>query len=218
MVESRISVQLEILQRGLGELKIAYSAEQFVLFRKYLEHLFFRRGRLNLISRNDYQHIAARHFLESLLALPYLPRQRFEACDVGSGAGFPGIPLRIARPEMALTLVESKQKKADFLRTVVSDLGLANVKVLAVRAETMRGRSFDVILSRAAGSIRDLLVITAPLMKADGLMVFYKGHKGQGEIAQARSLFGKYNLKSVRIERPRSPVESRPVSLVLLSR
>lgn len=218
MTERPVFVQLETLQVGLRELRIACSSEQLLLFRKYLECLFDRRGRLNLISRNDYQHIVTRHFLESLLALPYLPAGRFEACDIGSGAGFPGIPLRIVRPEMALTLVESRRKKADFLRAVIGDLGFANAEVAAVRAETMFDRSFDVILARAAGRIRDLLPTAAPMIKVGGLIVLYKGPKAEDEIAQARGLFGKYGVKSVRVERVRSPVESRPVSLVLLSR
>jgi 16S rRNA (guanine527-N7)-methyltransferase len=150
--------------------------------------------------------VETRHFLDSLTAaLPLLDRLRngdeLRLVDVGSGGGFPGLPLKIAFPRLQLTLVESVNKKADFLRETVSQLGLTDVEVVAERAETA-GRNpdhrdtYDWATARALGTLPVVIELVAPFLAPGGLLVAQRGGKLDAELVHAAPAFKALRLWS----------------------
>lgn len=144
--------EIEELKAGMTKLGIEFDETVIERFTAYLDILYFHQGKLHLISQRDHERISRRHFLPSLLALPYTKR-RARICDIGSGAGFPSVPLKILRPEVDLVILESVAKKAGFLAHLVERLRLERVEVVNMRAEHYTGRSFDLVLLKAVGKI-----------------------------------------------------------------
>lgn len=136
----------------------------------------------NLTRILDDEDMAYRHFLDSIAASELIP-EGANAIDIGTGAGFPGVPLLIVRPDIKMTFVESAGKKADFVKSSLVKLGLSG-EVLCKRAEELSHlrESFDMALSRAAAPIDVLLEIALPLVKVGGSLLLYAGD-GQAEAA-----------------------------------
>ncbi|MGE5098189.1 MAG: 16S rRNA (guanine(527)-N(7))-methyltransferase RsmG, partial [Betaproteobacteria bacterium] len=135
-----------------------------------------------LVARGDLGRLASRHLAESIAVLPLLDRLEAESLiDLGSGAGFPAIPVQIARPALRVTMVESRRRKGLFLGRVVQVLELANAEVLIDRAEHLRAEGeggigqFDVGTARAVAPVGELLSWLAPLVRPGGHAVLFKG-------------------------------------------
>ena len=151
--------------------------EQFAL---YYEMLIDWNSRMNLTAITEPEDVAKKHFRDSLQGMPYIP-EGAGCIDVGTGAGFPGIPLLICRPDIRMTLLDSLNKRLLFLEEVTERLGLADrVKIVHARAED-GGRDkalrehFDICLTRAVASLPVLLELTVPFVKNGGSSVCYKG-------------------------------------------
>ncbi len=211
-----IQDEIGILKKGFEELKIVASDEALNKFKNYLKILYEYRNRFHLISHRDYTRIAIKHFLPSLLILKFLANERC-ACDIGAGAGFPSIPVKILKPEIDFTLFESVKKKADFLKDLINRLELSGIEVVAQRAENYKEKKFDLILIRAAGKIRELLNTIDILLAAEGSAIFYKKADIEKELKQAEKQLHRRNF-SLNIERIYTPIEKLPVSLVFLRR
>jgi 16S rRNA (guanine527-N7)-methyltransferase len=182
MTQERIA---ELLSPFLG--KVILSAIQLGKIETYTELLIKWNAHIKLTAIRDPEEIIRRHFGESLFAARQLLLANTTdqtAVDFGSGAGFPGLPLKIWCPDLSLTLVEAHQKKAIFLREVVRALGLSGVKVFADRAENLCERSNLVIL-RAVERFEDVLPIAAKLGATTGRMALLIG---DGQIETARSV------------------------------
>jgi 16S rRNA (guanine527-N7)-methyltransferase len=162
--------------------------------------------RVNLTRITDPAEIETRHFLDSLTAaIPVLDRlhagETLRLVDVGSGGGFPGLPLKIAFPRLRVTLVESVNKKADFLRQTVSELGLADVEVVAQRAE-IAGRdpqhrdSYDVAAARALGKLPMVVELCAPFLQPGGLLIAQRSGDLDRELLHAAPAFKALHLWS----------------------
>ncbi|MEO0137798.1 MAG: 16S rRNA (guanine(527)-N(7))-methyltransferase RsmG [candidate division WOR-3 bacterium] len=208
--------EMEILKEGLKELHLPVSEMVLDKFRIYLEKLYEYRGRLHLLSHKDYTRITLKHFLPSLMVLPYL-NQPQNGCDIGAGAGFPSIPVKILRPEINFVLFESVRKKAKFLQELITSLSLKGIEVVAQRAEKYKEKKFDLILIRAAGRIRDLLNTVDGLLAPTGRAFFYKKAQIDEEIKQAEARLRKKNFR-IKVEKVLTPVERIPLSLVMLYR
>ncbi len=164
------------------------SAEQMVSFKKYMGLLLRWNKRTNLISRGDEKYLATRHFSESLsvlLACDIPPGARM--VDVGSGAGFPAIPIKLMRPDLEFTLVESKRLKALFLRDVVQQLQLSSINILCQRAEALAEAGkfqhyFDFACCRAVASLDVEYAWLRPMLKSAGRFIAWKGGEVRGEI------------------------------------
>ena len=170
---------MERLLTGAAALGIRLDRGQVERFRAYHEALVHWNRRVNLTSIVDEDRVQSHHFLDSLTAASALPRpilQHGRIVDVGSGAGFPGVPLKIAFPGLSLALVESTGKKAEFLERLVGLLGLYGVEVLAGRAETL-GREprlrerFDAVLARALGPLPVVAELTLPFARLGGALI-----------------------------------------------
>jgi len=162
--------------------------------------------RVNLTRITDPREIETRHFLDSLsAAVPLLDRLRsgevLQLVDVGSGGGFPGLPLKIAFPRLRVTLVESVNKKAEFLRETVSDLGLLDVEVVALRAE-IAGRdpsyrdAYDWATARALGILPVVIELCAPFLAPGGLLVAQRSGDLDGDLVHAAPAFKALHLWS----------------------
>ena len=208
--------ELTDLSRGLTLAGIPYDRQVIEKFKIYIEVLHNYRGRLHLLSHGDYYHIATRHFLTSLMTIPYL-RGYHTICDVGAGAGFPSLPLKIVLPDIECTLFESQKKKACFLRRLIEKLELTQVKIIDERAECFAGKKFDVILLKAVGKIKELLATVDNLIVPNGRAIFYKSHQIEDEIRVAEKALRKKGYQ-IQIERLYTPVENKPLALVILKR
>jgi len=145
------------------------TAEQSESFAAYLALLQKWNARTNLTAIRDEEGILSRHFVESILTAHALPEDLTTLLDLGSGAGFPGLPIAILRPNLAVTLAESQHKKAAFLREAVRTLTLANVQVHAARAETLLTR-FSCVTLRAVDKMAEALPIAIRLLQPHGLL------------------------------------------------
>ncbi|MCR5432486.1 MAG: 16S rRNA (guanine(527)-N(7))-methyltransferase RsmG [Lachnospiraceae bacterium] len=152
-------------------------------------HLVVEKNKvMNLTAITDFNDFAVKHYADSLSLLRILKPFTGKVIDVGTGAGFPGIPLAICCPEVSFTLFDSLRKRVDFLSEAVSDLGLNNVKLMHTRAEDA-GRdpslrdSFDIAVSRAVAPLSTLVEYTLPFVKPSGTFVAYKGPNSASEIA-----------------------------------
>ena len=171
----------------LGRLRPGLTEEQLDRFSAYYAMLIDWNTRVNLTAITDPEGVAKKHFLDSLAAAPYL-RTGANVADVGTGAGFPGLPLLILRPDLNLTLIDSLQKRLTFLDAVLKELGLPATCVHA-RAEDAgqdpRYRErFDAALTRAVSALPVLAELTLPLVKVGGVSIAYKGDATE-ELAQA---------------------------------
>ena len=162
-MQQRIFEQLEKVGLGVSEAQAHQFAEYLALMERWNKVY-------NLTGITDPDEMIQRHLVESLTFKPYLKGSRI--ADVGSGAGLPGIPLAITSPEVELTLVESRGKKARFLRHVQGTLRLANVRVEHSRAEDLTPvPPFDTVLARAVAALPELLTFTRHLLASDGILL-----------------------------------------------
>jgi 16S rRNA (guanine527-N7)-methyltransferase len=190
---------LRILQDGCRTLGIELSEHQLEQFGAYYRILIDWNERLNLTAITAFEEVQTKHFLDSIAALPLIREELGEAApgrplqlvDVGSGAGFPGIPLKIVEPGLRLTLMDGTQKKVAFLQTVVASIGLSGVEVVHGRAEEL-GRAaafrerFHLVAARAVAPLATLVEYLLPLTARRGLTVVYKGPGAGEEFMQAR--------------------------------
>jgi 16S rRNA (guanine527-N7)-methyltransferase len=152
----------------------------------YIDLLLKWNARINLTAIREPSEIVQRHFGESLFAAKYLLEQRrpHTAIDLGSGAGFPGVPFALLAHEVQVTLIESQQKKATFLRELVHSLGLKNVKVFSDRAESYPGTA-DLVMLRAVEKFEQALPMAIELANSDGRIALMIG---SGQVESARKV------------------------------
>ena len=187
---------MQVLIEGAARLGIDLDGEQVERFRSYYDELIAWNENVNLTSVTGCEEVQERHFLDSLAVASALPATildgRDRLLDVGSGAGFPGLPLKIAYPRIDVTLLEATAKKTDFLRHVVDELGLAGVEVVTGRAEEeahgseMRER-FGAVVSRAVARLDVLAELCLPFCAVGGVMVAQKGLQVEEELREARN-------------------------------
>lgn len=174
----------EILTAGLRELGIVPTPKVLDHFAIYLRELKKWNKVYNLTAITDDDEIVVKHFLDSLLYLKALPDGQITICDVGSGGGFPGLPLAIVRPDLLITLLEPSRKKIAFLRQVRRLLSLENVETLNFRAEELVDSQFDAVVTRATFSIADLLKKAGHIVKPGGFFILNKGPKYEEELGK----------------------------------
>jgi 16S rRNA (guanine527-N7)-methyltransferase len=176
------------LRAGAAQFGLSLSDAQLAHFARFRDELLDWNRRLNLTAITHPDDIDRLHFVDSLACLLEPIAEGASVLDVGAGAGFPGVPLKIARPDLQVTLLEATGKKARFLEHAVSVLGLAGVEVIHDRAETAGGRQeYDVVVARALAAMPALLELTLPFCRIGGRVLALK--KGTGlpaELASAR--------------------------------
>lgn len=171
-----------LLTDGLNELEIEPSDSLVHHFEIYLHELKRWNRAYNLTALESNEDIIKKHFFDSLLYLTFISGEGLSICDAGSGAGFPGVPIALARPDLAVTLVESSRKKCAFLRNIRKTLSMGNVDVLEMRFEDVSERFFDIAVTRALFSSRDFISNAGRLIKKGGFLVLSKGPKAEEEL------------------------------------
>jgi 16S rRNA (guanine527-N7)-methyltransferase len=178
---------LSLLQHAL-KLGVDLNEQQLASFEIYKNELLQWNAKTNLISENSAQEIIPRHFLDSLTALQFIDKPAARLIDVGCGAGFPGIPLKIARPTFELYLLETNRKKVSFLKHLIRQLNLTDVVVLhdrtenVIKTDTWKGK-FDVLISRAAFKLSELLPQAEYFLTRSGKLIALKGPNVDEELA-----------------------------------
>ena len=174
----------ELLKSGLKILDIPFTEEQIDAFVTYLEELKKWNRAYNLTGLKTDRDIIIKHFLDSLLFVKALPPEALTLADIGSGAGFPGIPIKIMCPDITVFLIEPTQKKAVFLQHICSKLQLKNVEIMDKRIEEVKGLQVDVALTRALFSIRDFIEKTKNILNKKGVLILSKGPGLDKELAE----------------------------------
>ncbi len=213
---------LGLLQDGAASLGLDLAPATLEQFRLYLTELKRWKARINLTGLKTDQDVVTRGFLDSLAVLPFL-EEVASLADLGSGAGFPGLVLKLVRPKITLTLVEAREKKAAFLEYLAARLELAGVEVARVHLTPALARDwgprFATVISRAAFKLEHFLELAAPLLVPGGAALALKGPGlPEAELAAAASRAGQLGLVSPELKEYRLPVSGELRLLVVTRR
>jgi len=176
----------DLLIEGAKTIGVSLDEKAMEAFELYLKELLKWNQKINLTAIRSEKVIILKHFLDSLSVYPYLPEHSF-ILDIGSGAGFPGIPLKIIQPSFEVTLIDSVRKKVDFQRHILRMLGLKETEAIHGRVQDkgilqrLRGR-FDITLSRAFSDLGTFLFLSFPFLKQEGTAIAMKGEVDSNEI------------------------------------
>ena len=187
-------------------------------FSSHAEELIHWNRKINLTAITDPREMAIKHFLDSLAPAAFIP-ERARMLDIGSGAGFPGIPLKILKPSIEVFLIDGIRKKVSFLKHVLRILDLDRAQALQIRAGSLAqdvqfAHSFDVVISRALTDLKSFVKCATPLLTKQGMIVAMKGQMDPKEFNAVRADFqgGRYALE---IENYELPALHIPRSLIL---
>ncbi len=189
---------MDKLRSGARQLGLELNAQQLEQFQTYYEELIAWNQRMNLTTITTYEDVQVKHFLDSLtvaLALKPPTPPDFPVIDVGTGAGLPGIPLKILWPQIRLVLLEATAKKTVFLHHIITKLGLKGVAVVGGRAEELAHQSqyreqFGLVLSRAVARLATLVELALPFCAIGGHLVAQKQGNIDEEVKEAERAIG----------------------------
>jgi len=178
-----------LLASGAHDLGIDLSPDQIDRFSRYADRLIEWNARFNLTAITEPREIVIKHFLDSLSAARSVPPAA-RVIDVGAGAGFPGLPIKIARPAVSLTLLEATRKKCEFLRAMIDELHLTNMLVVNARAEDAahnpaHRESYDVAIARAVAELPTLIEYLLPFVRIGGVAVAQKAKEAVNDVQHA---------------------------------
>lgn len=223
-----LSMPMDLLARTAEDLGLPLNARQLQQFEDYYHQLITANRRVSLTSITDYQEVQRRHFGESLAVAAALyragvlkPGEGARTLDLGAGAGFPGLPMRIVHPGLRLTILEATRKKTAFLEHLLARLGLEDVAVITGRAEAVahepahRG-GYDLVLARAVAPLVVLVELALPFLEVGGFLATPKGSRAPQEIAEADRALALCGGRIVSAEPLPSP--ALPLTLVLVEK
>lgn len=186
----------KILTDGINELSGEITQGQLEQFDTYSKLLVEWNEKINLTAVTDPDGISVKHFLDSILPIYHIDFSKFNnIADIGTGAGFPGLPIKIMCPNINLTLIDSLNKRINFLKTVVQDLALNNTKCIHGRAEELGHKSelrgqFDAVVSRAVANMTVLCEYCLPFVKVGGYFIALKSENAEEELTAAKPMIG----------------------------
>lgn len=188
----------DLIRSGIEELGIQYTELQIDAFKTYLEELKKWNRAYNLSGLKTDSEIIIKHFLDSLLFSKVLPENVQTVADIGSGAGFPGIPIKIVKPSLKVFLIEPTKKKAVFLRHICNRLDLHNIEIIDKRVEDIKGLKVDAAVTRALFSISDFIDKTQDILKENGILILSKGPRLDEELKKP----GSENISKIDLKLP----------------
>jgi 16S rRNA (guanine527-N7)-methyltransferase len=189
LISKSSPLSTETIRRAFGEFGLTVDAEQVHKIQQYIKMLLAWNEKLNLTAIRDPLDILYRHFCESMYATVAVPAEKGRLADVGSGAGFPGLPMKIMRPELHVFLIESSVKKATFLAEVIRELGLGDTRVLVSRYEELDEEvaPLDFVCSRSMGEVGVLLDWAGSKRVATKRVILWIGTRDLEEIRRIRT-------------------------------
>ena len=191
-----------------NKINIEISDDQINCFEKYYELLIEKNKVMNLTAITDKEDVIVKHFIDSIALIPYLLdkginiNNKLKIIDIGTGAGFPGLPLKIMMPDVKFTLVDSLNKRVSFLNEVIDELKLKDIEALHGRAEDYASdnkyrEKYDICVSRAVANLSTLSEYCIPFVKENGFFISYKAGESEEEINKSKNaikiLGGKIN-------------------------
>lgn len=227
IVELRREVDFEssewahILDEGARAMGMHLDLSQIAQFAIHARELLAWNRFTNLTAITDPVEIAVKHFLDTLPVLPFLPPGSW-LLDIGSGGGFPGIPLRILRPDLHIVLIDASRKKVSFEKYVIRTLGLKDIEARNIRAEELKGKlqigagPYNVIVSKAVSKMERFLDQAVPLLRRPGVMIAMKGRSVEAELEAASSKIEAEGL-TLTVKKYRLPHLDIERSLIILS-
>lgn len=214
---------MESLNNLLNEWNIVLSDYQIDQFKKYYELLIEWNSFMNLTSITDKNEVILKHFADSIALCRYLSLSDESLIDVGTGAGFPGIPLKIVCPKLKVTLVDSLNKRINFLNEVIGCLNLEDIFTVHSRAEDLAHNDvyrekFDYCVPRAVANLSTLSELCLPFVKIGGCFIPYKSEKTSEEISAARNAIAILGGKLDKVEEYYLPNTDMLRTLVFISK
>ena len=218
--------KVELLKSSAASIGVELNDTQVQQFIKYHEILVEWNSFMNLTGITEYEEVVQKHFVDSLALCKAMNVNEVSSLiDIGTGAGFPGIPLKIAYPHLKVTLLDSLQKRIKFLDEVVSQLGLENVETIHGRAEdfakpSMKRESYDVCVSRAVANLASLSEYCLPYVNLDGYFVPYKSGKVDEELETSKKavfLLGGKIEEEVKFDLPDSDISRSLIKIKKVS-
>ena len=199
--------------------------QQIAQFERYYQLLVEWNEKMNLTAITQREEVYLKHFYDCLMALWNMPLDNYalQLCDVGAGAGFPSIPLKIAHPELQVTIVDSLQKRLTFIDHLAQELGLEGVFCVHGRAEDVgqnpvyRGQ-FDLVTARAVASLNVLAEYCLPLVKIGGQFLALKAQKSDQELEEAGAAIRVLGAKLIKVTEDQLPVESADRRYILIQK
>jgi 16S rRNA (guanine527-N7)-methyltransferase len=191
---------IEILKKGLAQIDVQCSEKQTNAFMAFLLELKKWNRAYNLTALRTDEEIIIKHFLDSLLYMRAIPEGPSKLADAGTGAGFPGIPIKITRPEIDLTLIESSRKKTAFLRHIVRFLRMKAVNVVEQRLEALgkgHEKTYDILVSRATFNIKKFIEVACPYIRENGILILNKGPKLSEELKELEEFYRRGHIKEM---------------------
>jgi 16S rRNA (guanine527-N7)-methyltransferase len=193
------SEDIQLLEDSSHEFGVTLSERQLYLFALFLEGLWSWNRRLNLTGISKKREMTIKLLLDSLVALPHLPSSG-TLLDIGSGAGIPGLPLKIGRPEFEVHLIESKAKKVSFLKDMIRKLGLKGIGAFTGRAEKRADLPtlfpfYDIVTVRALAPLKKTITICSPYLESGSLLVTFKGSRVDQDIEGSERLMEELHLR-----------------------
>lgn len=194
-----INNELSFLGQKARQIGIVLNKDQLGQFTAYHQELIKWNAKTNLISEKSTKEVVSRHFLDSLTALQFIEKRDARIIDVGCGAGFPGIPLKIASPKLQLYLLETNRKKVSFLKHIIRRLNLSAAFVVHDRVENLLHISewqgfFDFVISRAAFKLPEMIPWGAFLLALGGKIIALKSSSIAEEFSQAEAVAPRYGF------------------------
>lgn len=199
--------------------------QQIDQFERYFQLLVEWNEKMNLTAITQREEVYLKHFYDCLMVLWNMPLEDYalQLCDVGAGAGFPSIPLKIAHPELQVTIVDSLQKRLTFIEHLAEELGLEGVSYVHGRAEDVgqnpayRGQ-FDIVTARAVASLNVLAEYCLPLVKIGGQFLALKAQKSDQELEEARAAIRILGAKLIKVTEDQLPVEAADRRYILIQK
>ena len=188
----------QIKNKKLG---VTLSAEQLKMFDTYYQILVTYNEHTNLTRITERKDVDIKHFYDSLSLAKTIDLTRISTlCDMGSGAGFPSIPLKIIYPELKVTIIDSAGKRIAFLKMLVETLNLNDVQLVYNRIEKHAAayqESFDLVIARALGKLPMIIEMGVPMLKVGGMLIAYKGQNYESEILNSKRALQKLGSKLI---------------------
>ena len=182
-IPNQVARQEDLLRQGMQQIGLLVEERSVSLLITYINLLLQQNQTINLTAITDPLEAVTKHLLDALSIAQYVPDGK--VVDVGSGGGCPGIPLAIIKPESQIILVESKNKKADFLNTTIQALKLKNTKTICQRAESIElTKKVDTVVCRALGSISYFISVAGHMLKKQGRLLAMKGKIPHSELSE----------------------------------